>query len=125
MNERPDWDTYFMDIAKVVSTRSTCLRASVGAVIVKDNRILATGYNGSIPGDHHCSDVGCQMWEGHCVRTVHGETNALLDAARRGHAVDGASIYIYKDRGSPNPCFRCQKHMRMAGIASVYTREDV
>ena len=113
-----------MDIAKVVSTRSTCPRASVGAVFTRDNQILVTGYNGSLPGREHCSDFGCQMEAGHCLRTIHAEENAILQAARIGVSVEGAVVYIFKDRGNPNACFRCRRMMSALKIAHVYIKED-
>src|SRR5690606_5886840 len=78
---RPTWDEYFMTMAHFVATRATCTRRQVGAVIVRDKRILTTGYNGSPPGLPHCSDVGCWIVDGHCVRTIHAEQNALVQAA--------------------------------------------
>ena len=80
---RVDWHTYFMNIARQVATRSTCPRKHVGAVIVRDRTILSTGYNGSIRGLPHCSDVGCVMEDGHCIATVHAEANAIIQAAQQ------------------------------------------
>ena len=88
--ERASWDDYFMNIAREVSTRSTCDRKFVGAVIVRDKSILATGYNGSIRGLPHCDEEGHLMEDGHCVRTVHAEANAIVQAARNGARIDGA-----------------------------------
>ena len=96
---RPDWDTYFIRIAKEVSSRATCLRAQVGAVVVKDNRILSTGYNGASAGEHHCSDEGCLMYEGHCIRCIHAEENAIMNAARFGIPLDGATLYYWDSGG--------------------------
>ena len=81
---RPSWAAYFLDLAYAVSTRATCPRKSVGAVIVKDRRVLATGYNGSMSGQPHCTQVGCDIEDEHCVRTVHAELNAIGQAARHG-----------------------------------------
>ena len=81
---RASWDEYFMSIAQVVATRSTCPRKYVGAVLVRNRTILSTGYNGSIRGMPHCSDVGHMMEEGHCVATIHAEANAIIQAARNG-----------------------------------------
>ena len=75
---RPDWDRYFIRIAKEVASRSTCPRAAVGAVIVKDNHIISTGYNGAVPGKPHCEDEGCNVMDGHCQRAVHAEINAII-----------------------------------------------
>ena len=90
MAERASWDEYFMNIARVVSSRSTCDRKFVGAVIVRDKTILSTGYNGSIRGMPHCSEVGHMMEDNHCVATIHAESNAILQAAKNGVSIDGA-----------------------------------
>jgi Deoxycytidylate deaminase len=118
MDKRVDWDTYFMNIAKEVATRSTCPRKSVGAVIVKDRRILSTGYNGSIRGMPHCTDVGCDMEDGHCVATVHAEANAIIQAARNGVCIDGADIYV-----TASPCWNCFKLIANSGIKRIYYGE--
>lgn len=115
---RADWDEYFMAIAKQVATRATCDRKHVGAVIVKDRNILATGYNGSIVGRAHCDDVGHEMEHGHCVATVHAEANAILQAAKHGAATDGASIYV-----TASPCWNCFKLIANAGITEIYIGE--
>lgn len=111
---RVDWDTYFMNIARQVATRSTCDRKNVGAVIVKGKHILATGYNGSISGMPHCDEVGHMMENGHCVATIHAEANAILQAAKHGVSIDGASIYI-----TASPCWNCFKLLANAGIKRI------
>ncbi|MBT6254454.1 deaminase [Candidatus Uhrbacteria bacterium] len=112
---RPDWDTYFMNIAKVVATRGTCDRAHVGAVIVKDNRIITTGYNGSPPGMEHCSDIGHQMEDGHCIRTLHGEENAILQAAIiGGSSAKGATLYT-----THSTCYQCLKKAISVGVTRI------
>lgn len=111
---RKTWPTYFLDIAAVVATRATCDRKSVGAVIVRDNRILSTGYNGSIPGAPHCDDVGHMMENDHCVRVVHAEANAINQAARYGVAVDGATIYT-----TASPCWPCFQKIVSAGLKKI------
>jgi dCMP deaminase len=111
---RAPWDEYFMNIAREVSTRSTCDRKFVGAVIVRDKSILATGYNGSIRGLAHCDEEGHLMEDGHCVRTVHAEANAIVQAARHGVRIEGASIYV-----TASPCWGCFRLMANAGIARV------
>jgi dCMP deaminase len=111
---RASWDEYFMNIAREVSTRSTCDRKFVGAVIVRDKSILATGYNGSIRGLPHCDEVGHLMEDGHCVRTVHAEANAIVQAARNGVRIDGSSIYV-----TASPCWGCFRLIANAGIARV------
>jgi dCMP deaminase len=111
---RVGWDEYFMAIAAQVATRSTCDRKHVGAVIVRDKMILATGYNGSLRGSEHCDDVGHLMQDGHCVRTVHAEANAIVQAARNGVRTDGAGIYV-----TASPCFSCFKLIANAGIVRI------
>ncbi len=112
---RPDWPYYFMDIAGRVALRSTCPRRSVGAVIVMQKRILATGYNGAPAGMDHCIDVGCLMVDGHCVRTLHAEQNAIIQAAQFGVSTQGGEIYI-----TSNPCLNCAKAIINAGITKVW-----
>jgi len=112
--QRADWDDYFMSIAAQVATRSTCDRKHVGAVIVREKMILATGYNGSLRGLEHCDDVGHLMQDGHCVRTVHAEANAIVQAARNGVRSEGASIYV-----TASPCFACFKLIANAGIERI------
>jgi dCMP deaminase len=115
---RKDWDSYFMEIAKVVATRATCNRKHVGAVIVRDRMILSTGYNGSIRGLPHCDDVGHLMEDGHCVRTVHAESNAIAQAARNGVNLDGAELYV-----TASPCWPCFKLVANAGIIRIVYEE--
>jgi dCMP deaminase len=118
MADRVDWHTYFMNIALQVSTRSTCPRKKVGAVIARDRAILSTGYNGSIRGLPHCDDVGCVIEDGHCVSTVHAEANAIIHAARNGVAIAGAELYT-----TASPCWPCFKLIANAGISRVYYGE--
>jgi dCMP deaminase len=115
---RVDWHRYFMNIAEQASTRSTCPRKHVGAVIVRDRTILSTGYNGSIRGHSHCEDVGCVIEEGHCISTVHAEANAILQAARNGVSIDGSEIYT-----TASPCWSCFKLIVNAGIRRIYFGE--
>jgi dCMP deaminase len=115
---RVSWDRYFMNLAVQAATRSTCSRKHVGAVIVRDKNVLSTGYNGSVRGDAHCDDVGCLMEGGHCIRTVHAEANALIQAARHGIRIDGAVIYV-----TASPCFDCFKLIANAGIRKIYYGE--
>jgi dCMP deaminase len=115
---RLDWNNYFMQIAKVAATRSTCARKNVGAVIVRDRMIIATGYNGSVRGLEHCTDAGHMMEDGHCVRTVHAELNAIIQAARHGVRVEGASIYV-----TASPCWPCFCALANAGIQTIYFGE--
>lgn len=111
---RPSFDEYFMWQAVVASTRATCDRRHVGAVLVRDNRVLTTGYNGSIRGGVHCDDAGHLMRDGHCVRTVHAEVNAVLAAARHGVSTGGATLYV-----TCYPCWACFKMLANAGIVRV------
>jgi len=118
--QRPDWDTYFLQIARVVSSRSTCPRGSVGATIVRDNHILATGYNGAAPGEPHCIDVGCDIQDGHCQRAIHAETNAVAQAAKMGIGIEGATMYYWDslERAS-TACIKCTQVMKAAGIKRI------
>ncbi|AGP32995.1 dCMP deaminase [Sorangium cellulosum So0157-2] len=103
-----------MRIAEVVASRATCDRKHVGAVIVRDKSILATGYNGSIRGLPHCDEEGHLIEDGHCVRTIHAEANAIIQAARNGVRIDGAMVYV-----TASPCWGCFKMMANAGISRV------
>jgi len=111
---RASWDEYFMSIAQVVATRSTCPRKYVGAVIVRNRTILSTGYNGSIRGMPHCSDVGHMMEEGHCVATIHAEANAIIQAAKNGVNIDGGTNYV-----TASPCWSCFKQLANAGVVRI------
>lgn len=119
---RPNWDSYFMEIAQVVSKRSTCLRRSVGAVIVKNKQILATGYNGTPKGLAHCSEVGClreklnvPSGQNHeLCRGIHAEQNAVIQAAVHGVSIDGGTVYC-----THQPCVVCTKILINAGIKRI------
>ena len=111
MDDRVSWDEYFMNIARVVATRATCDRKHVGAVLVRDKTILSTGYNGSIRGLPHCTEAGHMMEDGHCVATVHAEANAIIQAAKNGVAIEGATIYT-----TASPCWPCFKLIANAGL---------
>ncbi len=115
---RVDWHQYFMNIAREVSTRSTCDRKHVGAVIVRDKTILSTGYNGSIRGMPHCDDEGHLMEDDHCVATIHAEANAVIQAARNGVRLEGAEIYI-----TASPCWNCFKMLANAGVKAIHYGE--
>ena len=127
MATRPDNDAYFMNMAKLSATRSTCLRRSVGAVIVKEKRILTTGYNGAPRGIKHCEETGCVRLENHIesgtrhdlCRGVHAEQNAVIQAAYFGVSVKDASIYI-----TNFPCVLCAKILINAGIKEVIYLDD-
>ena len=117
-NDRVSWETYFMNIAREVATRSTCDRKHVGAVIVRDKTLLSTGYNGSIKGLPHCDEAGHEMVEGHCVRTTHAEANAIVQAAKNGVKIDSAEIYV-----TASPCYNCFKLIANSGIKIIYYHE--
>jgi len=117
-NPRVSWHEYFMNIARQVATRATCDRKHVGAVIVKDRTILSTGYNGSIRGLPHCTDAGHMLEDGHCVRTVHAEANAICQAARNGVRIDGADIYT-----TASPCWNCFRLIANSSINRIYYGE--
>ena len=114
MDKRIDWDQYFMTQALLLSLRSTCKRLSVGAIIVRDRRVIAGGYNGSVSGDVHCLDEGCYLVDGHCVRTIHAEMNAVLQCSKFGVATDGAEIYV-----TDFPCLQCTKMLLQTGIVKI------
>ena len=116
---RPQWDEYFLKLAMLASERATCPRMHCGCVLVKNKEVIATGYNGSIPGDDHCEDVGCMVVDNHCVRTVHAEMNALVQAAKKGHAIEGATAYV-----TNMPCTSCAKALIAAGIRRVVVFSD-
>jgi len=109
------------EITKLVSYQGTCKRAQVGCLIVRDGRILCTGYNGSPPGEPHCTDVGCLMVNGHCVRTTHAEANAIAFCARHGIATEGATIMVYGwiTGGDVGICPACDKLAKSAGIVQT------
>lgn len=113
-DERIDWPTYFMLQAVILASRSTCTRLHVGAVIVKDGRIIASGYNGSVEGTPHCTEVGDLIVDGHCIRAVHAEQNALLQLAKMGTPSAGAEIYV-----TDFPCVHCTKFLLQAGITKI------
>ena len=117
--QRISWDEYFMAQSHLLSLRSTCSRLSVGATIVKDKRIVSGGYNGSIKGDEHCIDVGCKVVEGHCVRTIHAEINAILQCSKFGVGTEGTTIYV-----THFPCLNCTKSIIQAGIKEICYAND-
>lgn len=112
---RKSWDEYFMEIAEMVATRSTCDRAYVGCVLVNaDNRIVSTGYNGSLSGNPSCDEIGHTMRDGHCIATIHAEMNALLYCAKEGIKVRGAKAYV-----THFPCLNCTKALLQSGISEI------
>ena len=119
MTKRIPWDQYFMAQSLLISTRSTCTRLAVGATIVRNKRVISGGYNGSVSGDAHCIDAGCKVVDGHCVRTIHAEANAILQCAKFGSPTEGADIYV-----SYFPCLQCTKMIIQAGIKNIYYLHD-
>ena len=124
MSNRLTWHQYFMTITRQVAERSTCNRAKVGAVIVRDRSILATGYNGAPAGMPHCTEVGCLIYESktpdgdteqNCFRTIYAEINAIAQAAKNGSNIKDASIYI-----THTPCIHCFKVLVNTGIRQIY-----
>ncbi|MDI6701056.1 MAG: dCMP deaminase family protein [bacterium] len=127
MDNRPSWDEYFMEITKLVSSRATCLRRKVGAIIVKDRHILSTGYNGPPKGVKHCDELGGCLREKLNIpsgermelsRAVHAEQNAIIQAAKLGINIEGADMYV-----TNQPCFICAKMIINAGIKRVIINE--
>jgi dCMP deaminase len=118
-HERIPWNQYFMAQSVLLSLRSTCTRLEVGATLVKDRRIIAGGYNGSVSGHHHCIDDGCYIVDGHCIRTIHAEMNALLQCAKLGISTEGAEIYV-----THFPCLPCTKAILQAGVKKIYYLND-
>jgi dCMP deaminase len=116
---RPSWDEYFLKVAMLVSERATCPRMHCGCVLVREKRILSTGYNGSIPGDEHCEDAGCMVVDNHCVRTIHAEMNAVLQCSIHGISTAGAIAYV-----TNMPCTNCSKALITAGIKEVVIFSD-
>ena len=127
MRDRPTWDEYFLEMARVVARRSTCLRRQVGALLVRDKRILATGYNGAPAGLPHCEEVGCLREERHIppgerqelCRALHAEQNAIIQGALHGVGLKGSVLYI-----TTQPCVTCAKMLINAGVGRVVYQGD-
>ncbi len=125
-HHRPSWNEYFMRIAMLAATRSTCLRRQVGAVIVKNKKVLATGYNGSPSGLKHCLDIGCLREElgipsgqrHELCRAIHAEQNAVIQAATSGISIEGGILY-----STTFPCILCAKILINAGVREIYVAE--
>ena len=125
-HHRPSWDEYFMRIAMLAATRSTCLRRQVGAVIVKNKKVLATGYNGSPSGLKHCLDIGCLREElgipsgqrHELCRAIHAEQNAIIQAATSGVSIEGGILYT-----TTFPCILCAKMLINTGVRKIYVAE--
>jgi len=123
MKNRLSWSDYFMEVADLIAKRSTCDRKHVGAVYVKDNVILSTGYNGSIAGAPHCDDVGHDlaivMGRESCVRTVHAEMNGIYTAAKLGVSLNNATLYV-----NTYPCWNCFKAIYSVGVSLVFYKDN-
>ncbi|MGL4772312.1 MAG: deoxycytidylate deaminase [Clostridium sp.] len=120
MGNRQSWSDYFMELAEKLATRSTCDRANVGAVLVNDeHRIVSTGYNGSLPNNPHCDEIGHTLRDGHCIATVHAEINAISYCAKEGISLKGTTLYV-----THFPCLNCTKSIIIAGISKVFYRND-
>ncbi|WP_062050011.1 ComE operon protein 2 [Bacillus sp. JCM 19034] len=117
--ERISWDQYFMAQSHLLALRSTCTRLMVGATIVREKRIIAGGYNGSVSGGAHCIDEGCYVVDNHCIRTIHAEVNALLQCAKFGVGTEGAELYV-----THFPCVHCSKAIIQAGIKRIFYAND-
>lgn len=126
--KRPNWDEYFLGIMKEVGKRGTCDRGRTGCIIVKDKRILVTGYVGSPPGIAHCDDVGHELKKvvhengeitQHCVRTTHAEQNAICQAAKTGISLEGSTLYL-----KMVPCYTCAKMLITCGIKRIVALKD-
>ncbi|MFC6177906.1 deaminase [Weissella sagaensis] len=113
-DERITWEKYFMLQAIMLAARSTCTRLHVGAVVVKDGRIIASGYNGSVSGTPHCTEVGDLLVDGHCIRAVHAEQNALMQLAKMGISADSAQVFV-----TDFPCVHCTKLLLQAGVTKI------
>ncbi|WP_064092421.1 ComE operon protein 2 [Rossellomorea aquimaris] len=117
--ERIAWHQYFMAQSHLLALRSTCTRLAVGATIVREKRIIAGGYNGSIAGGDHCIDEGCYVIDNHCVRTIHAEMNAVLQCSKFGVPTKNSDVYV-----THFPCLQCCKALIQAGIKTVYYAKD-
>lgn len=117
---RKSWNEYFMEITDLVASRSTCDRAFVGCLLVNDdNRIVSSGYNGSISSMPHCDEIGHTMRDGHCIATIHAEINALIYCAKEGISVKNCTAYV-----THFPCLNCTKALIQAGIKQIYYKYD-
>lgn len=116
---RQPWGNYFMQLAEVIATRATCERLKVGCLFVRDNFILSTGFNGALPGHRHCTEVGCLLHEGHCVRACHAEINAIAQAAKHGVSLENSYLFV-----THLCCIKCYVSVLAAGCSRVYYRSN-
>ncbi len=119
MAKRLSRHDYFMQIAELTAQRGTCDRAKVGAIAVKNNRIIASGYNGSPAKTEHCDEVGHLLLNGHCVRSIHAEMNIICQAAKQGISLQDTTLYV-----THQPCFECLKHLINVGVLIVLYKYD-
>lgn len=117
---RPSWDEYFMVLTDCVGSRATCDKSGSGCVIVLDNRVIATGYTGSLSGLPHCNDVGHDMKSGDCIRTIHAEQNAMTQALKFGISTNGATMYC-----KVKPCTTCTHMATSSGIKRIVLEKDI
>ncbi len=117
-HKRPSWDEYFLDITNCVGSRTTCDKSGSGCVITQDNRIVSTGYTGSLSGLPHCNDVGHQLKSNECTRIIHAEHNAISQALKFGISLDGATMYCKESL-----CSACKKMALSLGIKRIVTKE--
>jgi dCMP deaminase len=116
--QRPSWDDYFLDIVDAVGSRATCDKGGSGCVIANDNRIVATGYTGSLSGLPHCNDVGHDIQSDKCMRTIHAEHNAITQALKFGTPITGATMYC-----ESTPCKACAKMAESLGIKRIVVKK--
>lgn len=116
--ERPSWDKYFLKIMDCVGSRATCDQSGSGCVVTRDNRIISTGYTGSVSGLPHCNDVGHDMRESHCIRTIHAEHNAMSQALKFGISLEGSTMYSKKAL-----CSACAKMADSLGVKRIVVKE--
>jgi dCMP deaminase len=112
-------DRYFMGIALLTKERATCPRLQVGAILVKENRIIMSGYNGVPSGMNHCADVGCSIHDNHCIAALHAEANVLIQCSKTGTSTDGSILYV-----THRPCVHCLKLIISAGVKEIVYNED-
>lgn len=116
--KRLEREQYFIEIAKLTAKRSTC-RVQVGAIAVKDKRIIMSGYNGGLPGEDHCIDKGCIIRDGHCIRTIHAEQNLITQCAKHGISLQGATIFC-----THYPCDKCYRILAAVGVKEIIYEQD-
>ena len=119
MTNRISWDEYFMRITEIVAKRSTCNKIEVGCIIVKNRLILSTGYNGAPKGMPHCIDVGCLIYNNHCIRSLHAEVNAIIQCASSNMSTKGSYVYV-----THLPCWQCSLMLINAEVEKIFYAND-